>query len=161
MEYWCYQRNWQKEVSCENDTPLVVVWCLSPVCLFVTPWTVARQAPLSMGFPRQGYRSGLSFPSPGDLPDPGVEPVSPALQADSLPLSHQGSPIFQSASKSQNSVAFHLTKTGQMKTSLPFSVFLYIEVIVDLQRCVGFWCMAKQFAYMCVYKHSSTYSFPL
>ena len=51
----------------------------------VTPWTVARQAPLSMGFPRQEYWSGLPFPSPGDLPDPGIEPSYPALQADSLP----------------------------------------------------------------------------
>ena len=47
-------------------------------------WTVARQAPLSMGFPRQEYWSGLPFPSPGDLPDPGIEPGSPSLQADSL-----------------------------------------------------------------------------
>ena len=44
-----------------------------------TPWTVARQAPLSMGFSRQEYWSGLPFPSPGDLPDPGIEPGSPAL----------------------------------------------------------------------------------
>ena len=60
---------------------------------FVTPRTGAHQAPLSMGFPRQEYWSGLPFPSPGDLPDPGIEPMSSALQADSLPLSHQGSPI--------------------------------------------------------------------
>ena len=46
---------------------------------FVTPWTVDWQAPLSMGFPRQEYWSGLPFPSPGDLSDPGIEPVSPAL----------------------------------------------------------------------------------
>ena len=49
-----------------------------------TPWTVARQAPLSVGFFRQEHWSGLPFPSPGDLPDPGIEPGSPALQADSL-----------------------------------------------------------------------------
>ena len=48
----------------------------SHVQLFVTPWTVACQAPLSVGFPRQEYWSGLPFPSPGDLPDPGIEPVS-------------------------------------------------------------------------------------
>ena len=55
---------------------------LSHVRLFATPWTVSHQAPLSMEFPRQAYWSGLLFPSPGDLPDPGVEPpppVSPAL----------------------------------------------------------------------------------
>ena len=51
----------------------------------VTVWTIARQAPLSMGFSRQEYWSELPFPFPGDLPDPGIEPRSPALQADSLP----------------------------------------------------------------------------
>ena len=50
-----------------------------------SPWSVARQAPLSMGFSRQEYWNRLPFPSPGDLPDPGIEPASPALQADSLP----------------------------------------------------------------------------
>ena len=50
----------------------------------MTPWTVARQAPLSMGFSRLEYWSGLPFPSPGDLPDPGTEPGSLALQVDSL-----------------------------------------------------------------------------
>ena len=50
-----------------------------------TPWTTACQAPLSMGFSRQEYWSGLPFPSSGDLPDPGVKPGSPALQTDSLP----------------------------------------------------------------------------
>ena len=58
-----------------------------------TPWTVAHQTPLSMGFSRQEYWSGLSFPTPGHLPHPGIKPMSPALQADSSPLSHQESPI--------------------------------------------------------------------
>ena len=57
---------------------------LSRVRLFATPWTVAHQAPPSMGFSRQEYWSGLPLPSPGDLPDLGIEPRSPALQADSL-----------------------------------------------------------------------------
>ena len=57
-----------------------------------TPWTVARQAPLSMGFSRQEYWSGLPFPSPGDLPKPGIESGSPALQADSLPNEPPGKP---------------------------------------------------------------------
>ena len=60
---------------------LVTKSCLT----LVTPWTAACQAPLSMGFSRQEYWSGLPFPSPGDLPDPGIEPMSPSLQADSLP----------------------------------------------------------------------------
>ena len=55
---------------------------LSHVWLFVTPWAVAYQAFLSMGFSRQEYWSGLPFPSPGDLPDPGIELRSPALEAD-------------------------------------------------------------------------------
>ena len=50
-----------------------------------TAWTVAHQAPLSMGFSRQEYWRGLPFPSPGDLPNPGLEPEFPELQADSLP----------------------------------------------------------------------------
>ena len=58
---------------------------LSPVQFFATPWTVAHQVSPSMGFSSQEYWSGLPFPSPGDLPDPGVEPRSPALQADALP----------------------------------------------------------------------------
>ena len=53
--------------------------------LSATPWTVTHQAPLSMEFSRQEYWSGLSFPSPGDLPNPGIKPASPALWADSLP----------------------------------------------------------------------------
>ena len=52
---------------------------LNHVRFFPTPWTVAHQAPTSMGFSRQEYRIGLPFPSPGDLPDPGIEPGSPAL----------------------------------------------------------------------------------
>ena len=63
---------------------------LSRVRLFVTIWTVAYQAPPSMGFSRQEYWSGVPFPSPGDLPDPGIEPGSPALQADALPSEPPG-----------------------------------------------------------------------
>ena len=82
------------QFSCLEDGKTVILtsWVvvnirvksLSHVQLFATPWTVAYQAPLSMEFSRQNYWSGLPFPSPGDLPDPGVEPSSPALQADAL-----------------------------------------------------------------------------
>ena len=65
---------------------------LSHVQLFVTPWTVAYQGPLSMGFSRQEYWSGLLFPSPGDIPNPGIEPGSPALWADTLPSEPPGKP---------------------------------------------------------------------
>ena len=58
---------------------------VSHVQLFVTPWTVACQAPLSMGFPREEYWSGWPFPSPGNLPNPGIEPGSPTLAGGFLP----------------------------------------------------------------------------
>ena len=66
----------------------------------MTPWTIACQAPLSMVFSRQEYWSGLPFPSPGDLPDPGIEPWSPALRADSLPSEPSGKPTFYLKCKS-------------------------------------------------------------
>ena len=70
---------------------------LSRVQLFATLWTVALQVPLSMGFPREEYWSGLPFPPPEDLPDPGIKsasPVSPALQVDSFPAEPSGKPHF-------------------------------------------------------------------
>ena len=85
-----------------------MVWkLLSHVLLFATPWTVACQAPLSVGFPRQEYWSGLPFSSPGDFSYPGIEPRSPVLQADSLPSEPPGKPIL----------------TGKMTNSaLPFRI---------------------------------------
>ena len=81
-----------------RNSPLYL--CACSVVLVVsdsaTPWTVVCQAPLSMEFSRREYWSGLPCLSPGDLPNPGIEPVSPvspALQADSLPLSHPESPL--------------------------------------------------------------------
>ena len=71
---------------------------LSRVRLFVIPWTVTYQAPPSMGFSKQELWSGLPFPSPGDLPNPGIEPGSPALQADALPFEPPGKPYKQSTS---------------------------------------------------------------
>ena len=71
----------------------VKVKSLSRVRLCVTLWTVAYQTPPSMGFSRQEYWSGLPFPSPGDLPEPGIETKSPELQADALPSEPPGKPI--------------------------------------------------------------------
>ena len=62
----------------------VKVKSLSRVQLFATPWTITYEASPSMGFSRQEYWSGLPFPSPGDLPNPGIEPGSPTLEADTL-----------------------------------------------------------------------------
>ena len=79
-----------KELSNHTNALISQVKSLSRVRLFATPWTVAYQAPPSMGFSRQEYWSGLPFPSPGDLPNPGIKPRSPALQADALPREPPG-----------------------------------------------------------------------
>ena len=74
-----------------------VLSCFSRVWFFAALWTIAHQAPLSKGFSRQEYWSGLPFPSPGDLSNPGIEPTSltsPALEADSLPLAPPGKPSY-------------------------------------------------------------------
>ena len=87
-----------------RDTILFLIFffkvkLFSRVQLFATPWTIAYQAPPPIGFSRQGYWSGLPLPSPGDLPDPGIEPRSSALQADALPSEPPGKPVYFSLSK--------------------------------------------------------------
>ena len=76
----------------EESVCVCVCESLSHVRLFVTPWTIACQAPLSMAFSNQEYWSGLPFPSPEDLPSPGIKPGSPALQADSSSSEPLGKP---------------------------------------------------------------------
>ena len=88
----------------------VRVSCFSRVQLFATPWTIAPQAPLSVGFSSQEYWSGLPVPSPEDLPDPGIEPRSPALQADSLLSELQGS---SSCLKTLKDTCEHWERKGQ------------------------------------------------
>ena len=80
----------EKQISYLNTYMKVKVKSLSRVRLFATPWTVTYQAPPSMGFSRQECWSALPLPSPGDLPDPGIEPRSPALQANALPSEPPG-----------------------------------------------------------------------
>ena len=77
-----------------GDMHVCVLSPFSFAPVFEIPWTVVCHAPLPMGFPRQEHWSGLLFPSPGDVPHPGTEPTSPEVQADSLPLRHQGSSLF-------------------------------------------------------------------
>ena len=78
-------------MQCEHGMKVKVkVKSLSRIQLFATPWTVAYQASPSMEFSRHEYWSRLPFPSPGDLPNPGTEPASPALQADVLPSEPPG-----------------------------------------------------------------------
>ena len=82
------------KITWRSNQELWIVKSLSRVQLFGTPWTVAYQAPQSMEFSRQEYWSGLPFPSPGDLPKPGIKPGSPALQADGLTSEPPGKPTF-------------------------------------------------------------------
>ena len=95
---------------------------LSPVQLFATPWTIAHQAPLSMGFPRQEYLSGLPFLSPGDLPNPGIRPISPVWQTSSLPLHHLGNP----------SLLLVEPKSSEQQRHLPDMVFESLSLCIAL-----------------------------
>ena len=82
-------------MSLVEESTCMCAQLLSRIQYFATPWTVDCQTPLSMGLSRQEYWSELPCPPSRDIPDPGIEPtspVAPALQADSLLLSHQGSP---------------------------------------------------------------------
>ena len=95
---------------------------------FVIPWTVARQAPLSMGFPRQEYWNRLPFPSPGDLPDPEVKPISSAWQADSLPLSYQ-------SHRGQLLIATERRKQlGQSRNNAQLWMYLVVKVKSDATK---------------------------
>ena len=94
---------------------------LSRVQLFVTPWTVAYHAPPSVGFSRQEYWSGLPIPSQGDLPNPGIKPGSPALQADCLPSEPPTRPGADCGSDHELLIAkFRLKLKKVVKTSGPF-----------------------------------------
>ena len=124
---WCLfipQINSQSQVDSSPTSfdAFVVVQSLSHVCSFMTPWNVAYQAPMSMGFPRQEHWSGLPCPLPVDLPDSGTDPQSPALWAGSLPLKHQGS----ATSFDDHTQSVARTKLHQKGQSFPNSTFLGI-----------------------------------
>ena len=99
--------------SKDTDESEVKVKSLSRIWLFATPWTIAYQVPPIMGFSRQEYWSGLPFPSLGDLPDPGIKPGSPRLQADAVPSEPPGKPKVQ-----------HLTSLAPLPC-LPLPTFLW------------------------------------
>ena len=100
----------------------VKVKLLSRVQLFATPWTIAYQTLLSMGFSRQEYWNALPFPSPGDIPNPGIEPESPALQADALTSEPPGAKQFRSTFKHPPTQINHLHFTS-IHQELIFSQF--------------------------------------
>ena len=114
-------------IICEDFPKPYLVSSVAKFCpTLVTPWTVAHQAPLFMGFSRWEYWSGLPFLSSEDLPNPGIEPTSPALQADSLSLSHWGKPMF---SHSGGIVLYFCKSTSA----------LIVSWILICFRCVP-WC---------------------
>ena len=123
---------------------VVVCCCCLVTKLCATPWTVAYQALLSMGFPRQEYWCGLPFPSPEDLPDPGMQPASSppcVLQADSLPLSHLGSLLCVSE------VNFFL-----LLNNIPmcdyFTICLSISLLIDSWILSIFWLLRTRLLWM-------------
>ena len=98
-----------------------------PRCCCPTPWSIARQAPLSIGFPRQEYWSGLPFPSPGDLPDPGLNLDLLSWQVGSLPLSHQGNPIFHINKLKEKKIICQLQKQWGHVDTLKLIVGQYLH----------------------------------
>ena len=119
---------------------------LSRVWLFATPWTAAHQAPPSMGFSRQEYWSGLPFPSSGDLPDPGIKPTSPALQADAL--TSEPSYLYGLSQKNQDPQFIQFKKSCNLKLSqhmkLGILPYTFIHIIpcfivnIQLNKCIHF-----------------------
>ena len=114
---------------------------LSCVRLFATEWSVAYQAPQSMGFSRQKYWSGLPFPSPGDLPDPVIEPGSPSLQADALPSEPPGKPTPQPGIKSTPPAleGRGLDNQGSPHASFLKAAFHYSGISIFIQSIAYCW----------------------
>ena len=117
---------------------------LSHVRLFATPWTVAYQVPPSIEFSRQEYWSGLPFPSPGDFPDPGIEPGSPALQADALPSEPPGN------------------RCGYIFVYFSWSFLYFLEVYINIFhfKLVKFWSSFFQIFFLVLSQNSLLSLYP-
>ena len=114
---------------------------LSRVWLFATPWTVAYQAPPSMGFSRQECWSGLPFPSPGNLPNPGIEPGSPALQADTLPSEPPGFNLRKGRGKKGMGANNWM---GQIENKQQCSRLIAVQLLSHVRLFVTPWTAALQ-----------------
>ena len=110
-----------------------------------TPWTIIFQTPQSMGFPRQEYWSGLSFPSLGDLPDPGVESMSPIWQADSLPLSYLENPPPTRCLINNRNVLLTILEAGKSRLGSQHGCFLVrAHVLVHSQHLLTVFSMVEE-----------------
>ena len=128
-----------------------------------TPWTVACQAPLSTGFPRQEYWSGLPFPSPGDPPNPGLEPKAPALKADSLLLSHQGFPNrFLASLYAHCNILACWMAYPSTPWQLPIAMTTAgkADARIEKESCTGFWVQATAFSRISHEYSSHPFQFP-
>ena len=114
------KRRFLRGITAMTNLEKVKVKSLSRVRLFATPWTVAHEAPPSMGFSRQEYWSGLQSPSPGHLPNPRIKPESPAFQADTLPSKPPGNPMIQ-ARQHIKDYRHYFTDKGPSSQSCGFS----------------------------------------
>ena len=118
-------------------------WSRSVVSDSATPWTVVHQAPPSIGFSRQEYWSGLPFPSPGDLPYPGIEPRSPALQADALTSEPLGKPPYSLIKRKTSIIWMVSPRLSQdvdpiqvpPKIQLPPQIFWFCWTCVHVGMC--------------------------
>ena len=167
MEQWVkkwYSESYMSSPTNWGLTEATLQWhpiLLSPACMLSRsdvsdslwpPWTVARQAPLSMEFFRQEYRSELPFPTAGDLPDPEIEPVSlasPAWQVDSLPLSHLG--ILWAPWKTKQILCdlpdcdIHFIAVVWNRTHSISEVCLYIKATILARKCLAGWTGHRSF----------------
>ena len=116
----------------------VKVKSLSHVWLFATPWTVAYQAALSMGFSRQEYWSGFPSSSPGDLPDPGIESRTSTMQADALPSEPPGKPPEEVW---HCSISFCLSLRSIIEHDKPETKPSWIGLCIDAKRAIRVWHM--------------------
>ena len=128
---------------------------LLQLCLFVTLWTIACQAPLSMGFSRQEHWSGLPFPSPGYLSDPGIKPRSPALQPDSLLSEPPGKLSYVLFSELPRSVFWCLA------LSLRDSKLLLFLMLLPFLSLFSFWYFHHINVALFVVDHSSWIFYPI
>ena len=106
----------------------------------MTPWTVARQAPLSMRFPKQEYWSGLPFPSPGNLPDPGIEPMSPTLAGEFFTTEFPRKPLWWV----EESLKCHKEQQSEWRIQLLHFTWRKISVCPEMPLCSCLWVVSQQ-----------------